>query len=213
MKAIIALLLILGFAETVMAQDHRTGALLEKPIIDKAVEDMANSLFPTTGDNQLLVIQVKRQINKALNENPSQTTEEVIETLIKKTQRDNLDGAVNTAKAYARLTECEELLGKEETKNSFYSDNYLKNGVDDIQEGLAEKTKQLTAEVYANASMIGKYTEFVIKRGNCRQQIKEGLQKGKKCFARENQNNLDELPNDYNPAQDNTRVNKTVISE
>ena len=173
MRTIITLLLVLGFAEASMAQ----GLVSEKQVVFESIEEMANSLYNPNGDNELLIIQMKKQISKAVDAHPTKSVDEIIEDMIKETQKENMGHAIRAQVSHAKLSTCEEALGEEQTPGSFYAEKYIEDGADDIQESLSGKAKQATAEVFTQASMIGKYKKFVLKYGTCAEKLKKKLNK------------------------------------
>jgi hypothetical protein len=179
MKSLLTLLTFAFLTQSSFAQEHGTGLLFEGDTIDQAVEEMGRSLYDKNGNNDLLISQVKRQIHEQLDANPSKSASEVLTKMIKDAQDRNIQQALDTEQAYARLSQCEQLLDEESSKQSFYAQKYLADGADEIQTSLKNKAKQLTAETYAHGSMIGKYTEFVIKNSQCLSKVKELVKKGK----------------------------------
>lgn len=203
MKLIIALFSILILSEAAMAQNPGMGLLNEKDTVEAAVEDMANGLYPISGNNDTLIFQVKSQIAKAVDANPTKSVDEVLEELIKETQSENKQEALRAKIFHAQLSACEEIIGSDKkTKESYYAKKYNEQGADEVQEGLEGKAKQLTAEVYAQASMVGKQAKFAILGASCMETAKKQMKQGLECIKNEKVEGM----SNYEMPRDNTRV-------
>ena len=173
MKNLITLITLIACIQFSFAQDNT------KEVISKAVEDMGLMLYNPSGDNDLLVGQVKRQIFKELQASSELSPSEVIRLLILETQKENKDHALRASQAYERLAACEEALGEDKTRESIYLAKYNENKIDPIQEGLSGKSQQLTAEVFVQGSLVRKYTEYVLKSATCMEKLKQLVKKAK----------------------------------
>ena len=173
MKKLITIMTLISCVQFSFAQDRVNDT------ISKAVEETALILYNPKGDNDLLVGQVKRQIFSELENASEVNPEEAIKALILETQKENKEHAVRARQAYERLLVCEEALGDEFSKESFYVKKYSANDIEPIQEGVEGKSKQLTVEVFVQANLVGRYAEYVIKSINCMKTLKELVKKAR----------------------------------
>jgi hypothetical protein len=174
MKTIISILALSILTNISFAQDTQ-----KEDIIKKAANEMAWGLYSPTGSQQMLANQAERQIKEKIAANPSIDAGLAIDEMINETQAENIEHAKNSNESLKRLNFCEEASGLDKTEAGIYVSRYSAGKVDKLQEGIASKTKQYTAEVYIQASLLGSHVKLLFKASDCMRNLKDLVQESK----------------------------------
>lgn len=212
MKVLTVFFIIISITQLSWAQDNAQNEKIEQfghiDYIHESIDEMAKTISMIEGLDESLALEAKSQIAKALKEYPELSAKEVVIKLIKETRRQNMERAQRTTKAHTKLNICEEISGKDLTRNSTFADKYKEDEIDTDPEKPRYLGHLLTVEINAKANLLAKYVEFSLNYGKCKNEIQELMDQGKIC-----QDLGSKLGNQIKSPTNPVRILSTVIGQ